>query len=1198
MRATFRDPELEAQLDRDGYAVVPLLGPDEVEHLRAEFHQLGPAPGDPHLACHSSFHSFDRDYKVSVDTAVRTALGPHLESTFDRQRALPCNFIVKWPGGRSGFGLHQDLSLVDESKFRSVEVWIALDDTSPENGQLWMVPGSHRWLPGNIRGIHAFPFAFEDVARRIIDRHAVAVPVPSGHAVVFSHSTLHFSMPNRSDEPRLVAITDLIPEEAEHLHYFGDGEGHVDAYAIDEQFWIDNSPFTLWQPPPASRRVGAVDASAQSMDDVMLDVLIDEGLARDETAGPRGAINAAKPWCHRCGSTDVHATVDRWVGNVTLLCDSCRRVELGFASSPAHVGSRVDGELESQLHDRGVAVVSLLDPPTVAKLADRFAELGRPVDEPFFASSNDLDRTDARALDLEIKGLVAEQLSAVLPGWTPFLAGFICKGADGPAVDFHQDLTYCDERRARAIVAWIPLVDVDSNSGALLVVAGSHRWTTGIRPGGTLPAPTLEHQDAFAALAETVDLAAGSALLWDAATVHGSSPNTTGHSRAAVAVALVRNEVPLVHFHATEQSPDAAGFDIGEEFFTTQEFRARPAGYPNRQPWTDPVRTADFVEPVRLARSKVVESVEPAHDSASEPRRPVVSSTSVARAARRAPVLNDPTLDARLLRDGFTQLDIITPATADALREEFGRLRGWSGEGFHSDLVLADHDYRRAADEVLSEALDRAIAPHFDGYTPFLRNFLCKWPGVDSELYLHRDWMYIDERDGEATYVVWVPLEDITGHNGQLRVLRGSQRLDESLRGTDLIAPWLDHEEVIDDRLLTVPSTAGRAIVFDNALTHCSYPNHSDRPRVAAAIGLRPTTSKLVHFRRVDDHTAVRYDVDESFFLEQTPQGLMAAPPDLPVAETISIGSTSLTAPELAVRLDHGAVARVDRIERSARRLMDESLTRLGEAQDRVRNASRRIRTLADDPSALRRSAASLIHRAPSSAAMAVLAANEAAITRFGPDTPPIWDPRDFEWAERVENAYADVRAEVEAVLAGPTNIPHIEDVTGGIPQGNVGPWRSFVLMHQGRWIDWNCDRCPRTTDLVRSIPGLTMAGFSVLEPGTHITEHRGPNKGALRYQLGVIVPGADGDCRIRVGEEMIHWRNGEGVMFDFTFPHEAWNDSDGIRVLLMLEVITPLPKYLDVPNRLAQHAMGWFPTTRDMRRRLAQLEPTLTRAT
>lgn len=338
MRATFRDPALQADLERDGYVSFPMLSAEEVEQLKASFVELGNAPGDPHLACHSSFHSYDRDYKLRVDTAVRSVLAPHLERCFDRQRALPCNYIVKWPSGMSGFGLHQDLSLVDERVHRSVEVWVALDDTTPENGELWMVPGSHAWIP-TLRGIHAFPSPFDTVARRIIDRHSRPVPVPRGHAVVFTHAVLHFSFPNRSAEPRMVAITDLIPEEADHLHYFGDGEGHVDAYRIDDSFWTDNSPFTLWKPPPASTKVGRVEFDFQRLTDDDLDRLVAEGRAIQDEASPRGAINAGKSWCHRCGATGFgDRTPDRWMGNVTMLCPSCQEAELQFAASAAHVG--------------------------------------------------------------------------------------------------------------------------------------------------------------------------------------------------------------------------------------------------------------------------------------------------------------------------------------------------------------------------------------------------------------------------------------------------------------------------------------------------------------------------------------------------------------------------------------------------------------------------------------------------------------------------------------------------------------------------------------------------------------------------------------------------------------------------------------------------------------------------------------------
>ena len=339
MRPTLKDPELERLLERDGYVAFPMLSPEEVAELKASFGELGAAPGDSHLACHSSFHSYDKPYKLSVDAAIRSVIAPHLESVFDRQRSLPCNFIVKWPSAMSGFGLHQDLSLVDEREFRSVELWMALDDTTEQNGQLWMVPGSHAWLPGNVRGINGFDFAFREVARRVIDQHAIPVPVPAGHVVVFNHATLHFSLPNRTEVPRMVAITDLIPEEAEHLHYFGDGEGNIDVYRIDDSFWTDNSPFTLWKPPPASQRIGRSDAVARTFTDADLDAAVAEGRAIVSDQSPHGAPNAGKTWCHRCGAVGFDAgwSPDRWVGNVTMLCPDCREAELAHAATVEHV---------------------------------------------------------------------------------------------------------------------------------------------------------------------------------------------------------------------------------------------------------------------------------------------------------------------------------------------------------------------------------------------------------------------------------------------------------------------------------------------------------------------------------------------------------------------------------------------------------------------------------------------------------------------------------------------------------------------------------------------------------------------------------------------------------------------------------------------------------------------------------------------
>src|SRR5690606_5156296 len=82
-----------------------------------------------------------------------------------------------------------------------------------------------------------------------------------------------------------------------------------------------NNPFTLGRPPEGARKLGPVTSPYREVSDEDLDRLVAEGWAIESDLGPRGAINAAKPWCHRCGATDVDLDrPDRWIGNVTILC--------------------------------------------------------------------------------------------------------------------------------------------------------------------------------------------------------------------------------------------------------------------------------------------------------------------------------------------------------------------------------------------------------------------------------------------------------------------------------------------------------------------------------------------------------------------------------------------------------------------------------------------------------------------------------------------------------------------------------------------------------------------------------------------------------------------------------------------------------------------------------------------------------------
>lgn len=167
------------------------------------------------------------------------------------------------------------------------------------------------------------------------------------------------------------------------------------------------------------------------------------------------------------------------------------------------------------------------------------------------------------------------------------------------------------------------------------------------------------------------------------------------------------------------------------------------------------------------------------------------------------------------------------------------------------------------------------------------------------------------------------------------------------------------------------------------------------------------------------------------------------------------------------------------------------------------------------------------------------------------------------------------IRAESDALLRERRTVPPLHEVSPaqrGLTDDEH--WRAFYLFAFGRRVEENCRRCPATARMLELVPGLSSAFFSIMEPGKHVPEHRGPYNGVLRFHFGVQVPLPDGRCRIRVGDETRTWRDGESLFFDDTFRHEVWNDSDQDRVVVFVDFLRPLPFPVSVLNRLV---MRWL---------------------
>ena len=119
--------------------------------------------------------------------------------------------------------------------------------------------------------------------------------------------------------------------------------------------------------------------------------------------------------------------------------------------------------------------------------------------------------------------------------------------------------------------------------------------------------------------------------------------------------------------------------------------------------------------------------------------------------------------------------------------------------------------------------------------------------------------------------------------------------------------------------------------------------------------------------------------------------------------------------------------------------------------------------------------------------------------------------------------------------------------------------WRTFVLYGFGKKLERNAAQAPVTTRVLEQVPNLQTAWFSILAPGYHIPAHKGVTKGILRSHVGLIIPEKHNDCRIRVGDEICVWKPGEIFVFDDTYEHEVWNDTEEERVILLFDFDRPM---------------------------------------
>ena len=227
-----KDELLNKQLFEKGYIVLPFLNSAEVKQLRDiyfSYHADASIKG-----LYVSSHVKPWDELIEISDKIKEIVAPNIDKHFQHVQKIGGTFIVKAPDENNILNPHQDWRIVDEDKYRSFTIWMALQDTNDENGAMYVLPGSHEWIRG-YRHI-TIPSVYGNIYD-LTWRYMQAIHLKAGEAVVFDHALVHASKPNISQELRIAATNTIISEGAT-FRICCNNQGLVEEYECTSGYYV------------------------------------------------------------------------------------------------------------------------------------------------------------------------------------------------------------------------------------------------------------------------------------------------------------------------------------------------------------------------------------------------------------------------------------------------------------------------------------------------------------------------------------------------------------------------------------------------------------------------------------------------------------------------------------------------------------------------------------------------------------------------------------------------------------------------------------------------------------------------------------------------------------------------------------------------------------------------------------------------
>jgi beta-hydroxylase len=192
---------------------------------------------------------------------------------------------------------------------------------------------------------------------------------------------------------------------------------------------------------------------------------------------------------------------------------------------------------------------------------------------------------------------------------------------------------------------------------------------------------------------------------------------------------------------------------------------------------------------------------------------------------------------------------------------------------------------------------------------------------------------------------------------------------------------------------------------------------------------------------------------------------------------------------------------------------------------------------------------------------MPLLGFYNTIIRTFHPSHKHNFDTKTFESTKILEDNYEIIKKEALEIYKK-NNTLNMKDIGGTFFDGIddiPNKWKVYVIKWYGKIHSNALENCPMTSKIISQLGDVHIAMFSILEPGKKIIPHKGPSTGCLRYHLGLKIPQDSENCYIKVNGEKFSWLEGKGFVFDDTYVHSVYNNTNETRIILFVDIERPL---------------------------------------